>query len=131
MEAMPETYEAKKVHPTGHYKCPLCDVQTTADEVDTGWVFCPMLDGEPICLGCCLDYQNVARLEDFTTNPYNDLFDEASHKTGNPADRLRRICLDHQEEILVARIGKEHEQEDIRRGLANLLSVVRLRKEEL
>ena len=68
MEAIPETFKARNIERTGRYKCPLCEDQSTGDEVDTGWVLCPMLEGRPICLGCCLDYQNVARLEDFDAN---------------------------------------------------------------
>src|SRR5436190_2018867 len=99
MEAIPETFGADQVDSKRQYRCPLCDVQTTADEVDTGWVLCPMLDSDPICLGCCLDIQNVARIEDFATHPYHDLFEDVSLKTGKEVTELRQICLIHQESI--------------------------------
>lgn len=127
MEAIPETYKATDIDQTGRYKCPLCEDQTTGDEVDTGWVLCPMLQGKPICLGCCLDYQNVARLEDFDENPYHDLFDEAAEKTGKAAVALRRNCLAHQEEILQGRYKKEVD-EGTRAEILRLLSTVRSRK---
>lgn len=130
MEAIPDTFEAKQIDSRGRYRCPLCDVQTTADEVDAGWVFCPMLEDRPICLGCCLDYQNVARLEDYDTHPYRTLFDEASAKTGKKAGELRKICLSHQENILLAKLEKKPE-EQTRQQLLNLLTTVRVRIKEL
>jgi len=107
MEAIPKKFEAGQIDPRGRYKCPLCVVQTTADDVDTGWVHCPMLNDRPICIGCCIDLQSVARVEDFATHPYRDLFDEVSLKTGKEVAELRQICLSHQEAITRANLEKE------------------------
>lgn len=104
MNAVPERLASDEIDPAGQYVCPLCERQSTADAVDTGWVFCPMVGGEPICLGCCIDHQGVARSASFDEHPFRALFDEVAAKTGRPAESLRQICLQHQAEIIEDRL---------------------------
>lgn len=129
MEAIPETFEASQIDPRGRYKCPLCDIQTTSDEADTGWVHCPMLNDRPICLGCCLDLQNIARSENFMAHPYRGLFDEVGLKTGKDVTELRQICLRHQEAIVRADIEKDLD-EYTRQETISLLAKISARIKE-
>src|SRR3712207_5871448 len=98
--AIPEYVAGHEVDRSGRYLCPLCRAQTVSDEVDTGWVYCPMLAGVAICLGCCIDYQKAARSANFGHHPSRDLFDTASRLTGRGSSTLRQICLAHQETIV-------------------------------
>lgn len=100
MNAVPPVIPGLEVDPTGRYACPLCKVQRASDEVDTGWVACPMVRGQMVCLGSCLDYQAVARSSAFETHydypPFIQLEQEARQlKRG-----LRTICLRHQAELI-------------------------------
>lgn len=98
--AIPTYLTGQELDTSGQYKCPLCTVQTTSDKVDTGWVYCPMLNNHAICLGCCIDYQKVARSEDFDGHPFRDLFDTACQITNRQVSLLRKLCLIHQESIV-------------------------------
>ena len=100
LHAIPEVHTAEEIGREGVYRCPLCRVQTTRDPADPGWVFCPMVDHEPICLGCCIDHQKAARARDFAAHPLSDLFTALSRRTGRPVDDLRRVCLVHQASLL-------------------------------
>jgi hypothetical protein len=108
MNIIPNIYKASEVEAGKKYICPLCEVQSTSDEHDTGWVACPMLNGKAICLGCCIDYQAVARSTDFEMNEYYDLFLKQTlldHQ--GSTDSLRLICLKHQKEMLENKIENE------------------------
>jgi hypothetical protein len=97
--AIPEYFTAQDLGIPG-YSCPLCRVQTTSDRVDTGWVYCPLLNNAAICLGCCSDYQKVARSETFDEHPFRDLFDVVRNLTRQSISSLRKTCLTHQEHIV-------------------------------
>ncbi len=99
-DVIPPRLMPEEIVQLGIYDCPLCKAQNTLDEGDIGWVRCPMVDNRAICLGCCLDFQGVARSEVFDEHPYRDLFDDAAQLTDKSVDELRLICLRHQEEIL-------------------------------
>lgn len=130
MDASPKTMSALEIDPTGRYKCPLCKVQTTASKVDIGWVFCPMIDEQPICFGCCLDYQSVAVSDAFDRHPAREDFDSLAQKTGKGVSMLRLICLQHQEAVLVARL-EEGKYPHLEPAMYELLSAVRARIKSL
>jgi hypothetical protein len=108
MHAIPERFDQKMIDPSGCYVCPLCQAQSTSDESDTGWVYCPMLRDRPVCLGCCIDYQSVARADEFDSHPYRDLFDSLSAQGGMTVERLRQICLNHQVTIVRGQLNSAH-----------------------
>jgi hypothetical protein len=104
MNAIPPVLDARQVEANEggkRYPCPLCSVQTTADAADTGWVKCPLVGHRPICLGCCLDHQKVARHQGSEPHPFTDLFDTLAGKVGRPIRDLMLECLTHQCAILV------------------------------
>jgi hypothetical protein len=114
MAIIPPKLTGAQVDPKGTYQCPLCRSQTSADPVDTGWVRCPMLDERAICLGCCVDYQAVARAEEFERHPFRDLFNDAARVTGRSIDEVRRRCLEHQAAILKGIPELDPDDEDAR-----------------
>lgn len=105
MNAVPTVITGTEIDATGNHACPLCGVQRTGDVADTGWVYCPMIEGQAICLGCCLDYQRVARTEDFSSDPFCTLFTDLAASAGIPMDRLRSACLRHQADLLMSELG--------------------------
>ncbi|MGE5603663.1 MAG: hypothetical protein ACM30E_11470 [Nitrososphaerales archaeon] len=124
MNAIPELIPAREVDPFGAYVCPLCRTQTTGDEVDSGWVRCPMLDDAFIDLGCCLDYQPVARSADFAAHPFRELFDETAWLTGKEVATLRSRCLEHQASIVQEDLSGKVAQRT-KRELERLLAIIR------
>jgi len=105
VHAVPPRVSGREVDNTGMYRCPLCQSQGTGDEEDIGWVACPMLRSEMICLGCCLDHQGLARSSNFEEHAFRGLFESLSSKTGVPIVKLRRLCLQHQESIVDEEVG--------------------------
>lgn len=111
MNAIPPVVPAREVDPTGKYRCPLCKVQSTGDEADTGWVECPMLRGKMICLGSCIEHQAVARSDDFERHFDRALFDELSSSAQRSVAELRQVCLVHQLEVIDERFCEHSEDE--------------------
>src|SRR5688572_19967927 len=105
INAIPDLVDPQDINLPKNYICPLCEAQSVADKDSTGWVLCPMLENQAICLGCCLDHQAVARSFDFDGHPYRDLFDNVSQLSGKPVVTLRQICLQHQSDILYGNLG--------------------------
>lgn len=99
MNRITEIKSGQEVDPSGQYKCPLCVVQTTADVEDTGWIQCPMLNKETICMGCCYDFQITARSDDFEAHPAREDFDRLTQRSGKDVRLLRQVCLQHQENM--------------------------------
>lgn len=99
MSAKSAVMTAAQVGADGPYRCPLCKVQTTSDAEDIGWIACPMMREEVICLGCCFDYAGIALSEDFETHPFFDDFRKLSSRTGIDVHKLRTICLNHQVQL--------------------------------
>ena len=120
--AVPKVLSAAQLDPTGRYRCPLCEAQSTAEEADPGWVSCPLAQNA-VCFGCCVDYQSVARATDFSVHPWRDLFDLAAEKTGKDVAAPRRVCLGHQEEI-TQRGLEAAKDERTRRKLVDLLAEI-------
>lgn len=100
MHVIPLVFTADQVPKLDSYFCPTCRIQSTSDPADPGWVRCPMVNDEFICLGCCIDHQKPARAENFAEHPLADLFEELSNRTGRSITSLRKICLLHQESLL-------------------------------
>lgn len=88
-----------EVKTEGHYLCPTCQAQSTASEVEIGWVSCPMIAGKDICVGCCIDFQVVASSENFETHSMFDEFLKLANKYRKSPHTLRIICLNHQIEL--------------------------------
>jgi hypothetical protein len=76
------------------------------------WVRCPLVDDAPICLGCCFDYQSVARSEDFASHPYRGLFDDVSRRLRRSVPDLRMRCLEHQQEIVAENLPNATDESD-------------------
>ena len=126
MDAAPEHMTAQEADASGRYRCPLCGAPTsTTKERDSGWVFCPMLDNRIICLGCCLDYQYLARSEHFAKHPSREDFDRLAEMTGKTVSALRLICMQHQESVLVADLEQARFPE-LEREMRELLNAIRV-----
>ena len=115
INAVPRRYSSAELNIAPDARCPLC----RTSERGGRWVLCPMIGGQPICYGCCLDYQGLARAVDFEDDPFRDLFDDLSRQTGLPVVTLRRRCLEHQQEIVSEQLGDPHAVDD-RDSLLNL-----------
>lgn len=100
MHAIPPTIAGTDVDPSGSYECPLCRVQSTGDEIDTGWVACPMVMDRMICLGSCIDYQKVARSLRSPDHPEDQMFTNLAIATRSSIEALRLKCLRHQVQII-------------------------------
>ena len=125
MDAIPPYISGRKVDPTGRYKCPLCRVQGTGDPEDTGWVSCPMLQNQMICLGSCIEYQKVARSEEFSTHFDKEHFEELSSRTRQSVSELRRTCMRHQLQIVGEQMSDQTSDRDRLRALkATVLKVL-------
>jgi hypothetical protein len=103
MNAVPLVVSGTDVDPIGRYSCPLCKRQKTGDAVDIGWVLCPMVRDEMICLGSCLDHQAVARSSVFHSDD-QPLFDKLAREMREDKKVLRWRCLRHQAEIIEDRL---------------------------
>lgn len=79
------------------YFCPECKVQNSEDEADTGWVKCPIVDNNYICLGSCIDVASNARATDFDDPRYFAIRDFAKN-IGEDTNKI--ICLQHQIHII-------------------------------
>lgn len=82
------------------YKCPTCHVQGASDEVDIGWVRCPMLEGQYICVGCCIDFNQATRWEPMHADMNYPDFVTAARRAGRSVTELRIVCLRHQLEMI-------------------------------
>ncbi|CAN5300899.1 hypothetical protein BH10ACI1_BH10ACI1_29740 [soil metagenome] len=123
MKAIPKIFKASETNEKDYYSCPLCEVQKIGDKADTGWVLCPMVDNNFICLGCCLDYQTVAISEQFEDHPFYGLFKDLAKEKSSTPTKLRLICLQHQEMILRDK-SSETESSDTTRSINQLLTKI-------
>jgi hypothetical protein len=95
----PKEKTNEEVKIAGRYVCPTCQAQTTTSKVEIGWVSCPMIGGENICVGCCIDFQVVTNSERFVNHPDFAEFLEVANKYRKLPSKLRIICLNHQIEL--------------------------------
>lgn len=107
MHAVPTKKPGSLVDPTGKYRCPVCRVQSTGDEFDTGWVSCPLLGGAQLCLGCCIDQQGIARAEDISKHPFLGDFRKFAGIAGQNLVVARMKCMAHQVEVLREQIAEK------------------------
>lgn len=123
--AVPRRYTAKEFGLAPDAACAICGTRETDPELEQEWVRCPMVRNGPIGLGCCLDYQGVARAEAFDSDVYRDLFDTLSRRTARSVATLRLQCLQHQQEIIAERMrGASSAERDKLIGLAEHVSQV-------
>lgn len=99
MIVLPEEKTSKELGITGNHVCPICMAQSTISFVDIGWVSCPMVNGNGICVGCCVDLQGAANSGDFENHPFFEDFVDLVQITGKTPSKLQRICIAHQLEI--------------------------------
>ena len=59
-----------------------------------------MVDNEAICLGSCIDMQDIARSRGFESDIEKYVFDDLSIKSGKSVVHLRGACLRHQLEVI-------------------------------
>ena len=104
MNAVPPVVRGLEVDPTGRYLCPLCRSQRTGERPDTGWVSCPLVRGQMVCLGSCFDFQAAARSSEFETHFDRPLFEKLAQETRQGEQSLRAICLRHQLQIIDSRL---------------------------
>lgn len=93
--------------------CPICTVQTVKSVPDTGWIRCPIADDRIICLGCCFDFQAVARSKDFDSHPSLEELEVLAAQKGVPLIDVRRACLSHQIQLWHHDIAKAKSHEVI------------------
>jgi hypothetical protein len=113
INAVPPRYSATELGIPITAPCLVCNSRSEGEAEHREWVLCPMLDQRSICLGCCLDYQGLARATDFETDPFRDLFVNLSQTTGKGVSQLRRICINHQREIVARRLSDPSEPDDV------------------
>ncbi len=79
-----------------------------------------------ICLGCCIDYQAVARSPHLDEHPDRGLFDALSQEVGRPVHDLRWVCIRHQIQVIEERVAAQDEDTDaltrLRTELVRLLA---------
>ena len=74
-----------------------------------------MMSGELIDLGCCLDYQKLARTAELSP-PDKCALEHVSLTAGTEIRTLRERCLTHQREIVTAlRQTQDERDEDLRK----------------
>lgn len=125
MYAIPRNLSGEELSEGPRYKCPLCRFQRTGDEADTGWVKCPLVDERAICLGCCIDYQSVARSDDFEHSAYKDLFTILARDRSINVSALRKKCMDHQLEVIDERLAEGSDDHvELERLRSSILAVL-------
>jgi hypothetical protein len=102
--AVPRRYAATELGMKQDAACALCGGRELDPEIPQDWVRCPMVRDRPIGLGCCLDYQGVARAQDFESDALRDLFETLSRRTNQSVAVLRLQCLRHQRQIVSERL---------------------------
>lgn len=122
MHAVPPFHSADEVDGRRGHRCLLCGVEDTTDPADPGWVRCPLVGDQFVCLGSCLEFQSVARSRDFERHAARDLFDALANDSGRSRSALRLACLRHQLQELDAQL---HELTDDQEALERLRADVR------
>lgn len=94
-----------------NWTCPFCNSESTASagNDDIGWIETPLRKREPrfICLGCCEDIYSTCATDSFTDHPYRDIVEQAAAREGYDVNVFRKICVEHQ--LQVIRERKQHE----------------------
>ena len=119
MNAVPPRFSLKNLQGYENYICPLSNISAIGVNASERWVFCPLVDEKLIGYGSCLDFQGLARAEDFETDPFIDLFKELSYKSGKSVEELRQICLKHQAQLLKIMMSDPNEDKNAVYDLLN------------
>lgn len=115
INAVPKRVSSSQL-PCG-YKCPIDSVSESSEEHGE-WVECPLVSKEFISLGSCLDLQDLARSEEFYSDPYLDMFETVASKEGSSVKNVRRACLRHQADILTEMVSEsESDSKQVRQTL--------------
>jgi hypothetical protein len=72
-----------------------------------------MIQNEIICLGCCIDYQAVARSIKFASHPSRDLIEKIAGSSGRSVPDLRRTCMAHQLSVIGERLEEGTDKEEL------------------
>jgi len=88
------------------YKCPI-DSVSDSSEAAGEWVQCPLVSQEYVSLGSCLDLQDLARSEEFYSDPYLDMFEAIATRSSSSVEDARKTCLRHQAELLTKMVLKD------------------------
>lgn len=76
-----------------------------------------MLGGAPLCLGCCIDQQGIARAEDISRHPFRDDFDKFAAVAGKSLIVARMTCMAQQVEVLGEQTAEKPPNVEEVRGL--------------
>jgi hypothetical protein len=113
--ANPRLYDAEEVVRKGG-RCAIGG-ERPDPTADPGWVRCPLVGEDFICLGCCYDLQYRSRSDD----PLGAGSPFAGIPASAPPASLVTACLDHQERLLVAERpsdGRDRALEEVRAARA-------------
>ena len=88
-----------------NYFCPGCN-ENTQNNIDIGWVECPLVPKNKICLGCCLDISNACETLD-QDKVFKDIISEYSLELDLSHNLLTQTCLNHQIELIEKGIWDE------------------------
>lgn len=100
MDAVPRQFALADVGQGEEYEDPTTGVVAGEDALRAEWVGCPMVKGEAIYVGACLDLQLAARSDEFDTHYFAKEYD-GLEKSQNICKHLLRLrCLRHQRQIL-------------------------------
>ncbi len=121
MHAIPVYFSKKEFKEQKDFTNKLCHYDTLDTVPSDDWVKCPLIDNNPISLGCCIDFQSAARAKDFKNYTLRYLVEDFSKKDGNSIESVRVKCLKHQMEILS---NPNYEVID-KKGLKDLIDKVR------
>lgn len=106
MIVVPTQASARNVDPMGGYRCPTLSSAKYGDSENPGWVQCPMLNGEMICFGSCVEFQKVAKSEDFDSHHDKGLMLKLSANIERSVRELRTICVQHQIDVASEQIDE-------------------------
>lgn len=104
-------------------RCPYCKSQSTLDFDDIGWVPGPVNSQSYICLGCCEDIYSVCASDEYNTNPYRDLVDEAARVEGVSTRDFRIKCIEQQIDAGHERVAAG-ETEDFKQRISRLVRLL-------
>ncbi|XZE43816.1 hypothetical protein SH467x_003392 [Pirellulaceae bacterium SH467] len=107
---------------TKQTKCPYCQSQSTLDVEDIGWVPGPLNRNTYICLGCCEDIYSVCASDEYDTNPYRDLVEEAAKVEKVSTRMFRTKCIEQQIDAGNERLNRG--EMDIQQRIQPLVSLL-------
>lgn len=100
MHAIPVYFSRGELKKQKDFTNKLCHYDASDAAPSDDWVKCPLVDNNPISLGCCIDFQSAARAKDFENYALRYLIEEFSKKSKRSKEFVRVKCLKHQLQIL-------------------------------